>query len=743
LKRVWKIARWLGGALAAATVALVVAVYAVPLPAGLEARPSTVIEYTGGEVAHVFLSPDDKWRLPVALDRIDPAFVEALVALEDRRFFAHPGVDPIAVARAALENLTHGRRVSGGSTLAMQLARLLEPRPRTVGSKLIEMFRALQLDARLEKREILAAYLTRTPYGANLEGIESAALAYFGHRAAHLTPAEIATLLAVPQGPARFAPSAENRERLRERRDHILEKLVAEGVFPASADREAPVPEELRPFPREARHAARWLAAHEVGRSTLDAGTQRLVERTVGLAAADLAARGIHNAAVVVVDHRTREVRALVGNLEDASGRYGGEIAMFDRPRSPGSTLKPLLYALAIDRGLALPEQLVADVPASYGSYRPRNFDGKYAGLVTLREALARSLNLPFVELLARLGVEEFVGELRLLGARSPRAAPGHYGLSLIAGGIELTPLELAGVYATLAGGGRWQPLRFGGGEAGESRAAFGEGAAWLTRQALWKGDFYWKTGTSFGYRDAWAVGSGATHTVVVWLGNVDNRSTVELTGGEAAVPILRAILEALDGRGGEDPAPADLGSVEVCAYSGHLPGDACPRRARVRAPIHSLPSGTCPYHRTYEVDVATGEAVTPVCRGERTTEPRAFLVLPSSVSSWLEERRLPVPPAVPFAEGCVAPGLDRPLRILAPVDGARVMLIPGLAASEQEIDLHAETAAASVSWFVDGELLRTAPARERVFWPPAAGRHEIVAIDASGRTAHRSIEVR
>jgi penicillin-binding protein 1C len=742
LRRLLRIARWAAGLLAAAAAALLVAVLVVPLPAGLAAGASPVVEYASGEVAHVFLSGDDKWRLPVDVARVDPKLVEALVALEDRRFFGHPGVDPLAVARAAWQNLRHGRRVSGGSTLTMQLARLLEPRPRTLRSKLVEMFRAVQLDLRLDKRALLAAYLARTPYGGNLEGVESAALAYFGHPAAHLTPAEIATLLAVPQGPARLAPSPANRERLRARRDRILEKLIAAGVFPADADREAPVPEAARPFPREARHAARWLAARGVRRAALDAGAQRIVERTLALAEPDLLRRGIGNAAVVVVDVATREVRALAGNLDGAP--RGGELAMFDRPRSPGSTLKPLLYAMALDRGLALPGQLVADVPSRWGRYRPRNFDGRHAGLVTLREALARSLNLPFVELLARAGVEDFLGELRLLGARSPRVAPGHYGLSLVAGGIELTPLELAGMYATLAGGGRFAPLRLGAGEPAAWRVALGAGPAWLTRQALARpGGLHVKTGTSFGYRDAWAIGSGPAYTVVVWLGNVDNRATVELTGGDAAAPILLDLLAALERAPAGDPPPDDLGPVEVCAWSGHLAGDACPRRQSVLAPLRSLPASRCPYHRSFEVDVATGEAVAPGCRAGRATEARAFLVLPSHVTRWLEEQRLPVPPAPRFADGCAPPGLDRPLRILAPGEGTRVLLIPGLAAAHQEIELHAETGAESVSWFVDGELVRTAPARERVFWPPSPGAHEIVAVDAAGRTARREIEVR
>ncbi|HWU85952.1 MAG TPA: transglycosylase domain-containing protein, partial [Kofleriaceae bacterium] len=438
LRWVWRLARaslWALTALNALMLAGIGLAFAVPLPER-PAVPSVVVEYRDGRPAFVFLSPDDKWRLPVDLGRVDPTLVEALVALEDKRFFRHDGIDAIAIARAAFTNLAAGRRVSGGSTLTMQLARLLEPRPRTVPSKLLDMFRAVQLDLRLGKREILEAYLARTPYGGNVEGIESAAWSYFGHGAAHLTPLEIATLLAVPQGPTRYAPRPANAARLRARRDAILGKLVRAGVFSgadaASALEEVaavPPPERLRRMPREAPHAAFVLRARHPGetaiRSTLDPGAQALAEREVALRAAELESKGIHGGAVVVVDHRTREVVALVGSLSFFAGaQHGGQIAMFARPRSPGSTLKPFLYALAIDRGLALPGYLVADVPAQYGTYRPRNFDGDYAGLVTLRDALGRSLNLPFVELLQQYGVERFLGDLGRMGVSPGRLGP-------------------------------------------------------------------------------------------------------------------------------------------------------------------------------------------------------------------------------------------------------------------------------------------------------------------------------
>jgi len=758
---------------AAALAGLVLALV-LPLPDGARGgvAGSVAVEYRDGTPAYVFLSRDDKWRLPVGLDEVDPAFIAALVALEDKRFFGHDGVDPIAIARAAATDAIHARRVSGGSTLTMQLARLLEPRARTLPNKLVDMARAVQLDLRLSKREILERYLARTPYGGNVEGVSAAAWSYFGHGARHLTPLEIATLLAVPQGPRRFAPSPRNADRLRARRDAILGKLVAAGVFAAGDARAATAeaattapPDHLRRLPRNAAHAA--IALHQRYprdariRSTLDAGAQAIAEREVAVRRDELHRKAIYGAAIVVVDHRSREVVALVGNLDFHDAAHGGQIAMFDRARSPGSALKPFVYALAIDRGLALPEYLVADVPSQYGTYRPRNFDGDWAGLVTLRDALSRSLNLPFIDLLAQLGVEAFVGELARLGVARARGAPGAYGLSMIIGGIEVTPLELAALYATLAEDGVARPLRLvAGGPDAQGQPIFGPGAAWLTRQALSLKDrpdfprrrdaavppaIHWKTGTSYGFRDAWAAGSGPAYTAVVWTGNPDNKSSADLVGSEAAGPLLFDVLEGVGGHAPavQAPPPGDLTSVWVCAYSGHLAGPACPERVAARAPIHAVPTAPCPYHQAYDVDQATGHAVVPGCRkpGHRY-ERQAFIVLPSAVAAWLTGRHRGVPAPPVFDDDCAADLASAAPVITTPGDGQRVTLIPGVAASRQLVPLTATTHAATLSWFVDGVLAGAARSDERVYWTPVAGTHDIVVADDAGRTAHRRVTV-
>jgi penicillin-binding protein 1C len=421
---------------------------------------------------------------------------------------------------------------------------------------------------------------------------------------------------------------------------------------------------------------------------------------------------------------------------------------------------------MAVERGRAGPRTLVADVPTVYGGYAPKNFDGTFDGVVPLEDALSRSLNVPFVNLLRDLGVEPFLGKLRSMGVRSLDPRPGHYGLSAAVGGIELTPLELAGIYAALARGGEAVELAIVAGGPGDPTRArsrvLARGAAWLVAQALAirdrpdfperrrltgaPADIRWKTGTSFGHRDAWAAGWDGTHTAVVWLGNVDGTPSRALVGGEVAAPILFDLLEALGDRAAPpaaEPQPADLTYVEVCALSGRAPTPACKERRLEPALRTAVPTEPCPYHRRVEVDLATGKAVTPGCRAGRAREARDYVVWPSTVRSWLRsrERELPEPPEL--HPDCVRGGARRPPLIVSPQAGQVALLVPGVPPDRQEIPLEAEADVGTLSWFVDGEFIGTARADERVWWRPRIGRHEVVVTDEAGLSARRELWVR
>ncbi len=799
-------------AAAIATTCLIVLILAhtVPLPARLAEPPSTVVAFADGSPAYVFLSPDDKYRMAVDAEMLMPGdagpraidhdYLDALLRFEDKRFFRHPGVDVIAVARAVVVNLRLGRVATGASTLTMQLVRVLEPRPRSLVSKVIEALRAAQLEVRMSKREILAAYLSFIPFGRNVEGVEAACYAYFGHGPQDLSLDEIAVLLAVPQRPSSRFPASTNTERLRAARDKIAGWLLDKGpragwragwragreeqAAPPDADpaeqlaaiHGMPVPEKIRPLPRHAPHAAFWLA-QQAGparpsrlETTLDRGLQLLAERQMRAVHGEMAAAGIHNGAAVIVDHGSAEARALVGNFDFFDSDHGGQIIGFDTPRSPGSALKPFIYALAVDRGLALPEHLVPDVPTAYGDYAPDNYDGSFTGLVSLEDALSHSLNIPFVRLLGKVGVERFINTLRAARVASLRPEPGYYGLSAAIGSVEITPLELAGLYASLARDGRYRALRW---LAPERRRApplanglelFSRGSAYLTRRALARRDrpdfpsrrrlsgmpprIHWKTGTSYGHRDAWAAGSGPDYTAVVWLGNFDNSPSVDLVGAEASGPLLFDLLEAVADRSRPLVAArpsADLKRIEVCAYSGYLPKRACTERAWALALRRHVPTQTCPYHTAIDIDIATGLALNPSCRTGRAYQTRNYVIWPASIRRFLSQRHRWLPKAPTLAPECETTGRRAPPAILSPPAGQILVLLPGVAASDQEIPLQAESTSPGtrLSWFVDGEFLGTAAAAERLWWLPDPGEHEIVVMDEAGLSASRRLAVK
>jgi penicillin-binding protein 1C len=622
---------------------------------------------------------------------------------------------------------------------------------------------------RLSKQEILEAYLTFTPYGRNVEGIEAASLAYFGHSADHLTLGETATLLAVPQNPTRRYPTVGHEATLTNAREKLAQYLIDDGQF--SLEAEVPrgrVPTGLRPMPRDVPHAALWLKARNPGvdriSSTLDPGVQRLAEASLERVAKERSQQGIHNASIVVLEHETGEIRALVGSMGFWDDAHGGQIAMFDVARSPGSALKPFIYAMAIDKGVAIPDRLVADVPMSFGTYAPKNYDDQFSGLVPMEESLSRSLNLPFVVLLRKIGVEPFIGVLRQAGASHLSPHPGHYGLSVAAGGIEITPLELAGLYGSLAHGGRFVPPTLVAGSSSEGVELFSPGSAWLVHRALTirdrpdfpsrrsisevPRDIAWKTGTSFGHRDAWASGWAGAHTAVVWMGNVDQAPSHSLVGADAAGPVLFDLLEGLNQKrvGAKVVAqPEDLQEIEVCSLSGHVPGRACPHRKKVLARTVSVPPDACPYHVTVLVDEESGMALGPGCQTGRSSTSKSFVSWPASVRRYLRDQNaLLAEPPSPFP-GCAGPGATDAPVISHPPEGEEVLLIPGLPREAQEVAFEAESASGTsqLSWFVDGKFVGTASADERVWWAPAPGVHEVLVQDEHGASGRRALAVR
>ena len=515
---------------------------------------------------------DGRWRIRADLERTDPAFVKRLIAVEDARFWIHPGVDPLAVARATASAAVTGQVTSGASTLTMQTSRLLTPRPRTVPNKLVEMVRAVQIEARLSKREILALYLTLAPYGGNLEGVRAASLSYFGHEPSALTPGEQALLIALPQSPEARRPDRRPAQ-AKTARQEVLAKMVRAGALSSlEADEAASEPIPGRsPFPALAWHAAGELArqarADEASVvSTLDASLQARLEPLVQRAAA---AQGpAASAAVLVVALDGRAVRASVGS--GGLDRPGGWIDMTRALRSPGSALKPFIYAMAFERGIAAPDTRLADAPARFADYQPENFDRVFHDEVTAREALTHSLNVPAVDTLARLGPEAFEARLANAGVTlwRPRMETRQAGLAIALGGVGLSLRDLAVLYGALADEGLAKPLAWTEADAEARRRERGvrlvqakaaeevmailretPPPAGATPAALVRGRplMAYKTGTSYGFRDAVAAGVVGGNVIVVWTGRADGGARGGLTGRDAALPLLFQAADLID----------------------------------------------------------------------------------------------------------------------------------------------------------------------------------------------------
>lgn len=578
--------RWLV-AVTILMVGVVLADTLAPPPLERAAKTSPLTLDRNGAWLHGFTTSEGRWRFKANLDETDPVFIDRLIAIEDKRFRSHWGVDPLAITRAGFSAAKSGRILSGASTITMQTARLLEPRPRTMGSKLIEMVRAIQIERRLTKDEILELYLTLAPYGGNIEGVRAASLIYFGKEPVRLTDAQQALLIALPQAPEARRPDL-RAVAAKAARQEVLEKLVRVDALDqqkAGEADEAVLPVTRQVLQRFAYHAAYRLSTDGMPvLSTIDRTLQTRAEamlRSYTARHSKEAADGV-TASLLIVDNNTREVRASVGSsgLEAA----GGWIDLTLASRSPGSTLKPFIYALAIEDGLAGPSTVIDDMPRSFGGYSPENFNRAFRGEVHLREALQHSLNVPAVRALDRIGASRFAAALESSGVtlKTPDRADNAPGLALALGGAGVSAQELAMLYAALGDNGKVRPLVWTIKDDATDVGAYrlmsedtarrisdilanapslaGRAPAHLARKAM---RVAYKTGTSYGYRDAWAAGHGGGYTVVVWVGRADGASRPGWTGRKAAAPLLYDIFDMLEREGEivEEPPIDNMGT--------------------------------------------------------------------------------------------------------------------------------------------------------------------------------------
>ena len=644
-RRAWRIPAALVAACLiapAAPLALKFAVAQVELPS-LQPETSVVTLDREGRLLRPFATEDGRWRLPAAPADVDPLFFEILLAYEDRRFHAHRGVDVAALFRAAWQMVRHGHPVSGASTITMQVARLLSGQStRSLSGKLNQALTALALEGRLAKDEVLALYLTLAPYGGNLEGIRAASLAYLGKEPKRLTPAEAALLVALPQAPEARRPDRDARA-AGAARDRVLARAEAAGVLNAddvAAALSEPVPDRRRPFPMLAAHATQRLVAvapeTHTHRLTLDAGVQQRMEQLALERAA--ATPGTVSVAILVADHRSGAIVATVGSSDLFDEARDGFVDMTRALRSPGSTLKPLIYGLAFELGLAHPETLIEDRPVSFSGYAPTNFDQEFHGTVSMRRALQLSLNVPAIQLLEAVGPARLVARMRRAGASPALPDISPPGLAVGLGGVGATLTDLVAMHAAIANGGKEVRLTLDAERTLDltpPARVLDERAAWYVASILAgasgphhvaPGAIAFKTGTSYGYRDAWAIGFDGRHVVGVWVGRPDGAPVEGLVGIDAAAPILIDAFARLGTTAPLRPAPPGI----LDASAGSLPE---PLR-RFRAPDAPLAGEAPPPEIAYpppgvrvDLGIGEGDAMPLVLKARDGTPPYTWFV--------------------------------------------------------------------------------------------------------------------
>lgn len=761
--------------LAALLLAVLAVDFACPLPEPTATSTTLTVLAADGTPLRSWASDDGAQRHPTTPEAVSPRYLQALLAYEDRWFRWHPGVNPAALSRAAWQWARHGRIVSGGSTLTMQVARLVDDKAagRSVPAKLRQIARALQLELHLSKHEILSLYLNLAPMGGPLEGVETAARAYLGKPAADLSHAEAALLVALPQSPTRLRPDRAVGA-AQAARDKVLTRMQTLGVWSAADVADAKLERVFAPPLR-----ARWLAplaaerlrqqakregrAEAVIQTTLDAGLQARLEQLLADRLNTLP--DANSMAALVVDNRTLAVRGYVGSADFTDARRGAHVDMVRALRSPGSTLKPFLYAMALDEGLVHSESLLIDAPQNFGGYAPGNFQADFSGPVSVAEALQRSLNVPAVDLLERLGPERFAGQLRHAGLRLRLPANAAPNLSLILGGGSTSLEELVGAYTALARGGLAGRPRLTPDEPAKDTRLMSEGAAFIVREILESGGrpgnpfresaqrVAWKTGTSFGFRDAWAIGVTDRYTIGVWIGRPDGTPNPGHFGANTSAPLLRDIAAALgpaDSRQQLAPRhqPATVRAVPICWPLGTAEAVTPPAHclqhrnawALDGAVPPTLPDRLQPGGLVHAAWTQGHQRVRPDCAhyAVRTEAVR----WPTLLGPFLDAAALDPVERLPWAPGCAprTPG-GQLLRIAGVEPGSLLRPAPGR--PDVTLRLQAVGAQQGVTWLLDGQLVGDGEGQAvQVLTLRQPGRHALTALDGRGRWARVGFEL-
>ncbi|WP_240043106.1 penicillin-binding protein 1C [Mucilaginibacter phyllosphaerae] len=762
--------------------------FALCLPKPLFSSPTSfVIDDDAGQLLGASIAADGQWRFPYNAG-VPIKFASCIIAFEDKRFNSHWGFDPLAFGRAIKQNIKSKRVTSGGSTLTMQVIRLSTRHNRTIWNKLGEIFMAMRLEITYSKKEIMALYASNAPFGSNVIGLDAASWRYFGRGPNKLSWGEMAALAVLPNAPSLVHPG-KNRLILLKKRNSLIDKLYRQGIIDsttAALARLEPVPEKPMPLPQMAPHLLQRFKADFNDRkqpfnrlkttlkSTLQAQVSNLLEKHHQV----LKANDINNIAALVLDVETGATLAYVGNISHREDpEMESDVDVVGAPRSPGSTLKPLLYASMLHDGLILPNSLIPDVPTQIAGYHPENFDLGYDGAVPASNALSRSLNIPAVKMLQQYKYERFYDKLKKTGISTLKQPADHYGLSLILGGGENTLWELTGAYADMARvlnhynktNGWYDPADYHdpvyttspkAKPALEKNGLLDAGSIFYTLQAmeevmrpgeemLWQQfsstqRIAWKTGTSFGFRDGWAIGITPKYVVGVWVGNTDGEGRPGLTGIHTAAPVLFDIFRMLPAaREWFDLPTGELVKINVCKESGYRAGQYCEHPVEQLLPKSGLRAPVCPWHKLVHLSADQKFQVTGNCISPDNMVNKSWFVLPPSMEYYYKTKNYQYHTLPPFGPGCEQAEAN-PMELIYPKDGAKVYVPLEANGKRGRLICNAahRQSGIKIYWHLDDKYVGESSAFHQMALNPLPGKHKLTLVDASGNTLQINFEV-
>jgi penicillin-binding protein 1C len=762
---------------------LITPVLLSPMPA-FRASFSTVVEARDGSLLGARIADDGQWRFP-GFEKVPEKFEKSLLTFEDRYFYWHPGINPVSIVRAFISNIKAGEIVSGGSTITMQVARISGGnRPRTYGEKFIEMLSALKLELFRTKKKILQMYVANAPFGGNTVGLEAASWRYTGKSSADLTWAEAAALAILPNSPALVFPG-KNQEILRARRDELLNRLHERNYIDSLTlilALDEPLPGEPKNLPVKAPHLTDLFYMQSRGnmiRTTIDPLLQERATAIINAHQKSLAENYIFNSACIIVEVDSGNVLAYIGNntLEDA-GEHGGDVDIIRSQRSTGSILKPFLYAGMQYSGDILPNTLIADIPTRFPGFSPKNFDLKYRGAVSASLALSQSLNIPAVKMLQKYNPEKFLGLLHKTGFTTFNKPADHYGLSLILGGGETSLWDLTGAYASLSRvlnrylrekkyykedyhppvlvrqtKNKTQMTE-------DAEPPLSASSIWLTYEALqnvnrpesesgWQyfassRDLAWKTGTSFGFRDGWAVGTTPGFVIGVWAGNANGEGRPGLTGITAAAPVLFDLVNLMRHREWFKTPYEDLTMINVCAESGCRAGADCPETVEIPTCINGLRSDACPYHQVIHLNRSKTYQVTSDCTDPSDIINEPWFILPPAMEYFYRQKHPEYKVLPPVAPGCQVSKAIPVMEFIYPTPGVKIFIPRDETGMQTRIitEVAHRNPSKKIFWHLDESYIGTTRYIHQVEMLAGAGNHVLTAVDEDGNMIKCSFEV-